>query len=234
MDLTSATDIITGLKDDNELLWMGVIALVLALLALFFFIHSLKTLLRGRLAGAGGRLLLGAVLLVLGGVLLLVISNLYVYEQLTHEREVATVRLERVGDHHFRLILKQPEGVPREFDVLGDEWQLDARILKWQGPVQLLGLRNRYRLERVQGRYRSVGQERRNNRTVYDLAEQADFDLWKWMATQPDWLVWVDAYFGSSTYLPMADGAAYNVVITTNGLLARPANEVARAAIARW
>ena len=37
----------------------------------------------------------------------------------------------------------------------------------------------------------------------------------------------VDTLYGSGAYMPMADGARYEVRITQNGLIARPTNEVA-------
>ena len=42
----------------------------------------------------------------------------------------------------------------------------------------------------------------------------------------------VDTLYGGGAYMPMADGARYEVWITQSGLVARPANDVARAASA--
>ena len=65
------------------------------------------------------------------------------------------------------------------FVLSGDEWQLDARVLKWKGWANLFGLDAQYRLERVSGRYRDIEQERTGERTVYALAENPGLDLWK-------------------------------------------------------
>ena len=64
------------------------------------------------------------------------------------------------------------------FMLAGDEWQLDARVLKWKGWANLLGLDAQYRLERVSGRYRDIEQERNDERTVYALSENPGVDLW--------------------------------------------------------
>jgi hypothetical protein len=45
---------------------------------------------------------------------------------------------------------------------------------------------------------------------------------------------WVDALFGSATFVPMADGALYAVSVSQSGLIARPANQAARNAVAGW
>ncbi len=42
----------------------------------------------------------------------------------------------------------------------------------------------------------------------------------------------VDTLYGGAAYMPMADGARYEVWITQSGLVARPANDAARNASA--
>ena len=111
--------------------------------------------------------------------------------------------------------------------LAGDEWQLDARVLKWKGWANLLGLDAQYRLERVSGRYRQIEQERKDERTVYALSENPGIDLWTMSIDHRRWLPFVDAVYGSAVYLPMADGARYEVSITQSGLVARPVNDVA-------
>ena len=44
----------------------------------------------------------------------------------------------------------------------------------------------------------------------------------------------IDTSFGSGVYLPMADGAEYEVTLTQSSLVARPVNPAANAAVARW
>ena len=42
---------------------------------------------------------------------------------------------------------------------------------------------------------------------------------------------WIDAYYGTAAYLPMADGARYVVTVTQSSLIGRPANEAAQKAV---
>ena len=67
-----------------------------------------------------------------------------------------------------------------------------------------------------------------DERTVYALSENPGVDLWTLSIEYPRWLPFVDAVYGSATYLPMADGARYEVSITQSGLIARPLNEQRR------
>ena len=44
----------------------------------------------------------------------------------------------------------------------------------------------------------------------------------------------VDAFYGTATYLPLADGARFQVTLSRDAILARPANEAAREAVGDW
>jgi len=152
------------------------------------------------------------------------------YDRLTYERPVAQLEFAARGPQQFEATLTRlPEGARETFVLAGDEWQLDARVLKWRGYANLLGLDARYRLERVSGRYRDIEQERVAPRSVFALGESSPVDLWALAEAHPQWLPFVDAVYGSATYLPMAPGAKYEVALTQSGLIGRPANDAARA-----
>ena len=48
------------------------------------------------------------------------------------------------------------------------------------------------------------------------------------------WIPWVDAFYGSATYMPMVHGASYSVFVSLTGLLARPNNDIALKAASEW
>lgn len=211
------------------------VVILLAIFGLLLLALACQRLLRARFLAAGGSALMGIVLLSIAGLLFVVTLNLHTYARLAHEKPVAEIVFEARGDQRYRAVLAQvPSGEMQMFVLAGDEWQLDARVLKWKGWANLLGLDAQYRLERVSGRYRDIEQERKGERTVYALSENPGVDLWTLSAEYPRWLPFVDAVYGSATYLPMADGARYEVSITQSGLMARPLNEAAEAAAGRW
>jgi hypothetical protein len=59
-------------------------------------------------------------------------------------------------------------------------------------------------------------------------------DVWKIFHSNPGWVPVVDAVYGSATYLPMKDGALFEISLSNTGLVARPINEVAREAVAEF
>ncbi len=211
------------------------IAILIALFGLLLLALGCQRLLRARFIAAGGSVLGGLLMLAIAALFFVVASNLHTYARLTHERPIAEIVFEAHTPQRYRATLAQvPSGEMQTFVLAGDEWQLDARVLKWRGWATLLGLDAQYRLERVSGRYRDLQQERQDPRTVYGLSENPGLDLWWLSHAYPRWLPFVDALYGSATYLPMADGARYEISITQTGLIARPVNAAAESALGQW
>jgi hypothetical protein len=118
--------------------------------------------------------------------------NLYTYDRLTHESKVAEVNFQEIGPQYFRTLLKLQNKI-QILDLRGDDWQMDARVLKWRGTAVLLGFDTLYRLDRLSGRYRDINQEKTARRTVYSLSEGKGLDLWLMAKKYKRWVPWVDA-----------------------------------------
>jgi hypothetical protein len=145
------------------------------------------------------------------------------YQRLTAEQAAADLAFERIAPQHYRVTLIRPGSFnPEIFELYGDEWQLDARILKWKGGANIFGLDSRYRLERLSGRYSNIEQESLSARSVHALnAETAGIDVWLLSYRFNRWLPFVDAIYGSAAYLPMRDAARFRVTVSQSGLIAR-------------
>jgi hypothetical protein len=142
--------------------------------------------------------------------------------------------LSRLGERHYRATLTYPSKLTQSFVLRGDEWQVDARVLKWRGLANIAGFDTVYRLERIGGRYRDIDSERGAPRTVHVLNEPARIDAWELARRYREYVPWVDALSGSATFLPMADGALYQVSVSQSGLVARPLNQAGREAVTGW
>jgi hypothetical protein len=185
---------------------------------------------------SGSASFLSACLLGFAAALVFVIAgNLRTYARLTYEAPVADLIFKAAGPKRFEAtLIRAPSGAMQVFTVNGDEWQLDARVLKWKGWANVLGLDAQYRLERLSGRYLEIDDEREAPRTVYALSQNPGIDFWQWATQHSRWTPFVDATYGSATYLPMADGARYRVSMSQTGLVARPMNTNATGAVERW
>jgi hypothetical protein len=212
----------------------ALLALALGALALLFALAMVRRARRGHRVACTLHGLAAVACLALAAGVALVGVDLASYRRLTHEEPVAEVRFRQQGDRRYAAEVLRPDGAREAFDLAGDEWQLDARVLKWHGAATVLGLDSGFRLDRIGGRYRDIAQERSAPRTVFELARPRGLDVWDLARRFHAVLPWLDALYGSATYLPMADGAHYAVSISSTGLLARPLNREAREAVAAW
>lgn len=211
------------------------LAILIAVFGAICLALAIQRLIKARFLQASGSLLFSLLLFVLAGALLIVSVNLHTYSRLTYEAPVADLIFERRGPQEYAVTLAHiPSGDMQLFILRGDEWQLDARVLKWHGWANLLGLDAQYRLERLSGRYRDIDAERTSARTVYALTNNPGLDVWTFALDHPHWPRLVDAVYGSATYLPMANGARYRVTLTQSGLIARPQNDAAKGATKAW
>ena len=209
----------------SPFLFLLIPALACALFALIFFGGLRRCMRQRRYGGAGLRVLLvsGFLLAALG--LGALATALYHYFLLEGETRVAQITLRQVEPQRWSARLETPDGQHRSYELRGDEWQLDARLIRWELPALLAGAPPLYRLERLSGRYGDVKQDMEAQRTVYDLAADAFPDLWTLKRQFPQYLPFVDADYGSAAYLPMLDGARYEVTLAPRGgLIARPAD----------
>jgi hypothetical protein len=205
-----------------------------SILGLIFILLSVVRLYQRRVISAGYYGFPGLILVLCSLLIFSVSLNLYTYQRLTYEQDVAELTFYKLGTQYFKVLLKLSEDNTKEYYLHGDEWQLDARVLKWHGIANLFGLDANYRLERISGRYRKIQQERSKPRTVFSLSDSAGLDFWSLVKRHEKWIPWIDAYYGSAAFMPMADQANYRVSITQSGLIARPANEQGNSMLQSW
>jgi hypothetical protein len=204
------------------------------LFGLLFLLASARRLRRRRYGACTVHGLASLVFFLAAAVVALLGLNLLTYQRLTRERPVLRAHFAQTAPQQYNATLAYPSGEVQGYILSGDEWQLDARVIKWRAIGNLLGFDTAYRLERISGRYGDVNRARAAAPAVYALHPPERIDVWQLLRTWHDYVPWVDALYGSAIYLPMADGAEYEVSISPTGLLARPLNAAARGAIGAW
>lgn len=210
-------------------------ALVVALLAAYIAYRSLRMLWQNSWISGFFRGLFGLSLLAVGTLIALMAFDVYSYKQILEEQVVATLNFEQIENQHYDAVLVDKEGNQQRFSIRGDQWQLDARIIKWKGYFASFGIKPAFRLERISGRYYDLEQETSAKRTAYAIHPSLyGIDLWQLLNKNPNWVPVIDAIYGSATYLPMKDGALFEVTLSNTGLVARPLNDSAREAVAEF
>lgn len=213
---------------------LTLIFLVFGLSGGILFFLGLRRIWQWKLLSGSMQGMSGALLITLAVFVMSLMANLYTYQRLTHESPVATIRFDRIGDQYFRAYLQQPGKDAMVYDIHGDEWQLDARILKWHGLANLAGLDSYYQLERLSGRYHNIQQANSTAASHVTLTEDQGIDIWQLAHQHKNWIPWVDAMYGSAVYMPMSHGARYSISIGQTGLVTRGDNSIAQQAIQSW
>ncbi|ACR13828.1 cation/multidrug efflux pump [Teredinibacter turnerae T7901] len=162
--------------------------------------------------------------------------DLFSYKQVLNNRVLGSVSFKKLEDQHYMATLVfLRDGREQQFDLRGDQWQVDARLITWSDFLTMLGAKPGYRLDRLSGRYYSLEDEHRRPRTVHQLSSsEYGMDIWHLAQQTGNHLPMMDAVYGSATYLPMADGALYEISLSSSGLVAKPLNDVANRAVSRW
>ena len=195
----------------------------LLLLATSFFVLRAAYRAAGdrRWTGSAIRSLLGLLLLALAGLAGTIVVGLRGYRALTLEVLAATVTTEPVSPQRFRATIVFPDKRLAMYELAGDAFYMDARILKWHPFANLVGLHTDFELDRVAGRYNSVVDERTKPHTTYELARPGLVDLF-FLARRQLLGPLVDAEYGSAAFIAAGGPAQYEVRVSTTGLLMRP------------
>jgi hypothetical protein len=147
------------------------------------------------------------------------------YKQLLSEVPIATISMYEKDPQYFDVTLIPTGEREQRFEIHGDQWQLDARLLTWVGPIAAMGKKPLYRLDRISGRYISLEQARNAEQSVFGLEQSETIDAWEILQMLPSW---IDANYGSAVYVPMENGAVYSVHLTAKGMNVRPVNNIAK------
>jgi len=144
------------------------------------------------------------------------------------------VDINQIENQHFKLTLSFLGSEPISYNIYGDMWQLDARIITWNDFFSTLGLDAVYRLDRLSGRYHLMEDEVTKQRSVFSLQDQNRFiDVWR-IVSENVWIPGVKARYGSGAFVPMADGAMYSILLGREGLQVEAKNHIADLSVKNW
>jgi hypothetical protein len=172
-----------------------------------------------------------AVVLFAAVSLVLLTATVYTYDRLTAETLIAELRFDMTGERQYLAHLRTGDRcAERTFVVLGDQWRVDAEFLKWKYWALLLGLDSQYRLDRLEGRYRTSAEQNSQPGLAHDLSERTAVDVVELAESLGPWNFLLDATYGSSTYQDIDPGNVYYVYRTTTGIITRHEPRAAHAA----
>lgn len=157
-----------------------------------------------------------------GGMLTLFSASIYTFNVLSDETRIAEIRFDQLGPAHYRATLTTGDDCDwYELETYGDQWRIDAEFVKWKYWALLLGLDSQYRLDRFEGRYRSVTDQNQAATLSHDLSPDTTVDLVSAANALGRFNFLLDATYGSSTYQDIDTSRVYTVYRTQTGIITR-------------
>lgn len=212
---------------------MQVVTLALACFGIVVLLLALSRWLAHRRWASVGHLVLALALLLSAAWIRPVAANLATYDVRLAQRPVAQIYCERTSSRSYRVTLTRlPGGHMQVFEVLGDEWRIDARTLDWRGPAVDLGLRASYRLDRLSTRFVREPESDTPPSSYLLSDDDTRTDVWAQARTGDFWSRYAHADHAYGPWQPLADGARFDVTFDRGRLAAHAANEPAAKALA--
>jgi len=192
--------------------------LLLCIIFLYAFIASLR---KRKFLGAVRNFTFALLMLTFSLLFGVITISLQGYNALTREELAASVEIVPLDEQSFTAILSLPDGSEKQFILEGDEFYIDAHILKWKSLANLLGIHTLYELDRISGRYTDIEDEINKKRTVYSLAEERLIDIFNLRLEYPFLSFLVDAEYGSASFVLINNNRKLDILVSTTGFLIR-------------
>src|SRR5690606_28795226 len=106
------------------------------------------------------RRLFGLLLIALAGVSAMLALALVQFVRLTTDVPIATVTMHEQTPGQFLITIDVPGKGESIYPLSGDQWQIDAKVVRWRLPALLAGVPPLYAFERLSGRYHDIDQEK--------------------------------------------------------------------------
>ena len=200
---------------------LNIAALVLIILCIIFLFAFVASLRKRKFFGAVRNFTFALLMLSLSLLFGSISISIQGYNAYTREELVASVEVSPIREQLYTARITFPDNTEKQFNLEGDEFYIDAHILKWKSLVNLFGLHTFYELDRVAGRYIDIEDESNKHRTVYSLAEDKLIDIFYLRLKYPIFSFLVDAEYGSASFVTANTHKKINIMVSTTGLLIR-------------
>ncbi len=215
-----------------------IVPLAVAGVGFLLFLAGFVHLAKGRVARGGLGLGGGGIATIVGLAAGLIGLNLQSYSRLTYEAPVAEVSVQSTNPamKAYTVTVRRLDGSGRVESCLiqGDAWLLSGRVQKWKPWAIELGMNTTYSLDQISNYYFSAAEA--NGRPINACDINGETPKANHLLPE-SWVKWLmahalvqDRFFGSASYMPLADGAVYKVIITQTAFNAEPSNDAARRA----
>jgi len=161
----------------------------------------------------------GFVLLAVSVYLSLLAGSLFAYQQSSDGLPLATVSFVANGPQAWDVTVTEANGTSRVFELNGDLWEMDVRLLRYSGIGSIFGTSPSFQVERLAGRYLSLEDQQNKDVTEYNLLDEPLFGFDIWERAQEGGSLFVTPTRSGLRLLPVVDGAIVEVILDEGGHL---------------
>ena len=194
-------------------------ALVFLLIGVFLLIRF--DWFKGWLIGTSGIGSLGIALLC--SIIILTINS---YISSSKSDSVATISFTEISPKKFKVELAETQGDKYNFELKGDLWEIDARILSWSSFLEKQGLSPYYRVNSVTSSFAKLADAEKYEGSKVAIEGSLTDAIMNQLALGDASFV-LKSKPGSTGALPMSDGALFSIRLNKAGLISKPENQQA-------
>ncbi len=208
-----------------------IIAILVFTVAIVALAISAKLLLNKKWLAGFLRGCLGIFLLLVTVVLGFSAKDIFSYKAVENNHSVVTLSFRKKEGNNYHVELQEADKYYAS-DIEGQQWQLNMRMFKWTPLFSAVGFRPGYRLEDISGRFIELQLDKMVEKPELKKMNVSGFlDVWDFLNQYPSAFPSVEAYVGSPGFIPVADGAIYDVILSGQNLTINPLNEAAKSAL---
>lgn len=226
--------------DSDYFVYAGALGIFLGIASFIFFLYRrirwiIKVISKKHATSIGllaslRNLLLITVWISLFGMVLFFGFFLRAYHVFTNEEPVAEIivwplenaAISKMSLVHFFCTHSQKT---RYLFIKGDQWMIEGDIIKWSNWLNFLGLRTRYRLTRLRGRYLDISSESHHPHTIHSLVDREDSPLWRYVYQYGPKLPFVSTVYGNAVFQASGKNRRYWIYVGTSGFVVRAKQE---------
>jgi len=148
------------------------------------------------------------------------------YQAFTCEKPVAQIQVQPVDTPQtsrvqLSLFISEDSVTTYQFLLKGDQWMLEGDIAQLENWLHFLGLKNRYRLTRIRGRYFRTQDEIQQPATIYSLVKEEDHPIWRFLYRSGQRLPFVRTVYGNAVFQNLNRPVRYLVFVGHSGLITK-------------
>ncbi len=140
------------------------------------------------------------------------------YKSSNEITKVADIKITPTQPQEFKVRITWLDGQHVDYQIKGDQFYIDAKILKWKDWLGFLGIKTWYELDRIGGRYISIVDEQNKERSIFQLATDKEFDLYNLRKQYQELSFLVDAEYGSAVFMLADTKKDIELLVARTGL----------------